>query len=484
MRASKLLLPLVAVAFAPLFVQACATGQTEIFGGAGEGGGTTASTTSASSGSGGGASSSSSSGAGGSEGPCQTAADCAAFTDACNTGACINGACGQLAANDYAPCDDGKFCTDNTACLEGVCTGGTTKTCPSSGPCSIGACDLVSDSCVDVPGNDGASCVDSDPCTLTSSCSEGVCTPGQLQDCSYLDGVCSIGSCDPQLGCVIQPVNDGTGCDDGLYCTINDACKAGLCGGVPNTCAPPGNTCLIGTCNEAQDTCTSIPGNNGLACDDANDCTSGSMCSNGNCLGGVPANNGVLCDDGDGCSLGSTCANGVCGNSNGQVVNCVNGDGCCPAGCANNADDDCMDLSGVFSQYASENRNVYIWKTPPCADLSQYTTFCQDHGLAWWSAKSQPDAQQLITHAYNLDQYHTWIQVYQSTTTDVNGMVGGYAVTVDGVGCVEGSSTGWTAFRKWACSFCDPESNAQQQDDNQSCCWDKSHTYDWFVCED
>ncbi len=66
----------------------------------------------------------------------------------------------------------------------------------------------------------------------------------------------------------------------------------------------------------------------------------------------------------------------------------------------------------------------------------------------------------------------------------MNGKVGGYTVTVDGVGCVEGSGTGWTAFRKWACSFCDPESNAQQADDNQSCCWDKSHSYDWFVCED
>jgi len=32
-------------------------------------------------------------------------------------------------------------------------------------------------------------------------------------------------------------------------------------------------------------------------------------------------------------------------------------------------------------------------------------------------------------------------------------------------------------------SFCDPESNAQQQSNNESCCWDKGHAYDWFVCE-
>ncbi len=42
----------------------------------------------------------------------------------------------------------------------------------------------------------------------------------------------------------------------------------------------------------------------------------------------------------------------------------------------------------------------------------------------------------------------------------------------------------WGAFRKWACSFCDPMSNAQEQDNGQSCCWDKGQPYDWFVCED
>jgi hypothetical protein len=197
----------------------------------------------------------------------------------------------------------------------------------------------------------------------------------------------------------------------------------------------------------------------------------------------VPGNNGAACDDGDGCTSGTTCSNGVCGNAGMTINQCINGDGCCPAACANDADDDCMDLTGVFAQYPFEGRDVYIWKTPQCADLALYTTFCQDHGLAWWSPKSAADAQQLITFAYNLDMTHTWIQVYDSTTTNVNGQVGGYNVTVDGVGCVEGSSGGWTAFRKWACSFCDPASNAQQMNDNESCCWDKGHPYDWFVCE-
>ncbi len=370
MRISKLLSLFAALVTLPLFSQACAQGQAEIIGGSEDGGGgagsTVQTTTSTGSGDGG-------------DGPCTGAEDCAGLTDACNIGACINGACGKLPANEGTGCDDGLFCTSGTSCQNGVCGGGTTTPCPASNGCVTSTCDKAADACVDVPGNEGASCVDDDPCTISSTCANGVCVPGQLVDCSYLDGTCSVGVCDPQLGCVTQGVNDGTACNDGLYCTINDTCQSGLCTGDVNTCTTPGDVCMIGSCNEGLDTCTAVPGNNGVACDDGNDCTSGSACSNGQCVGGVPANNGAACDDGDGCSTGTTCVNGVCGNANGQIMACINGDGCCPAGCANNADDDCMDLTGVYAQYASDNRNVYIWQTPPCAPLQNYTTFCQDH---------------------------------------------------------------------------------------------------------
>jgi hypothetical protein len=59
------------------------------------------------------------------------------------------------------------------------------------------------------------------------------------------------------------PSKDGTKCDDGLYCTVNDVCKGGQCGGDPNTCAPPGDVCLIGTCDEGQKKCVAVPGNDG-----------------------------------------------------------------------------------------------------------------------------------------------------------------------------------------------------------------------------
>jgi hypothetical protein len=274
-------------------------------------------------------------------GPCVMAADCADFSDSCNTGACVNGVCSKLAANEFGACDDGIGCTENDTCQMGKCTGGSLKYCPSTDTCSLGLCDMATDACIQVPGNDGASCNDMDACTLPGTCSGGTCQPGGPVDCTFLDGTCSQGFCDPALGCLVMPLADGASCDDNLFCTVNDVCKAGACGGVPNTCAAPGDVCMIGTCNEAMKSCVAVPGNDGAACNDNNLCTSGEKCAAGKCLGGVPANNGMACDDGNACTGGTTCTNGTCANPQSQILQCLNGDGCCPAGCAGN-DGDCL----------------------------------------------------------------------------------------------------------------------------------------------
>jgi hypothetical protein len=177
-------------------------------------------------------------------------------------------------------------------------------------------------------------------------------------------------------------------------------------------------------------------------------------------------------------------ADGCEASLNGDANNCSACGNKCPMNTPNCVNGVCgnVDLTGVVKTFNSENRNVYIFKTPlPCATLANYTTYCQNRGLAWWRPRSAMDAQTLITTAYNIDMTHTWIQVYGVVTT--LGTVGGFAVVTDGGNCVEASNSGWSAFRKWACSFCDPESNLQQMDNGQSCCWDKGHPYDWFVCE-
>src|SRR5439155_23765105 len=50
-------------------------------------------------------------------------------------------------------------------------------------------------------------------------------------------GACQRPSCDPESGqCVVAAALDGTACDDGKVCTVDDACHAGVCSGAPNTC--------------------------------------------------------------------------------------------------------------------------------------------------------------------------------------------------------------------------------------------------------
>jgi hypothetical protein len=327
-------------------------------------GGATASSTVASGNGGAPTGTGGSGGSGGSSG-CTIAEDCVTFSDACNLGACVNGACAQLATNESGPCDDGIGCTENESCSQGACVGASTKFCPASDSCHIAQCDPVTDACVELPGNDGAGCVDDDPCSLTAVCSGGTCVAGMPVDCSFLNGTCSVGVCDPQAGCVIAPVNDGTACDDGQFCTISDTCNGGLCGGVPNTCAPPGDVCLIGSCNEASNSCVAVPGNNGVACNDGNLCTAGETCSNGQCLDGQPANSGVACDDGNGCTGGTTCQGGTCTGPTSEILACIDGDTCCPAGCP--ADNDCLYwVSGV--QQSVPAATLTGW-TPCYSDL-------------------------------------------------------------------------------------------------------------------
>jgi hypothetical protein len=180
-------------------------------------------------------------------------------------------------------------------------------------------------------------------------------------------------------------------------------------------------------------------------------------------------------------------ANGCEVNTNADPKNCGGCGTVCPPNTPACASGKCsnIDLSGIYNQFQSSGRNVYIWKTPGmCVTLAQYKDFCPSRGLSWWSPKSAQDAQMLITTAFNYDGTHTWIQVYGLITT--LGTVGGYNVTVDSPNCVEGNNdpNAFGAFRKWGCSFCNPQSNAMQQDNGQSCCWDKGHAYDWFVCQD
>ncbi len=125
------------------------------------------------------------------------------------------------------------------------------------------------------------------------------------------------------------------------------------------------------------------------------------------------------------------------------------------------------------STYVSEGRTVQLFKTDSAAALGAYNTFCENQGLAWFTPKTAVDAQTLITNAYNIDVYHTWVITHATTSL---GTFGGFPVVVDSPECVGYSASGPSAIRKWGCSYCDPELYGT------TACWD-AHVYDWAVCE-
>ena len=55
----------------------------------------------------------------------------------------------------------------------------------------------------------------------------------------------------------------------------------------------------------------SDPGNDGLACDDGNSCTTGETCQSSLCVG-TPVVDGSVCNDGNACTTPDTCEAGVC----------------------------------------------------------------------------------------------------------------------------------------------------------------------------
>lgn len=244
--------------------------------------------------------------------------DCGANTDPCMANLCnpASGAC-DLPVPDGASCRDGDLCNGSEVCESGACVPGLPTDCSGvTSPCLQKVCNPSSGLC-DLPVADGTSCRDSDLCNGSESCQDGVCSPGTPVDCSFVVQPCLQKTCNPLTGLCDLAMPDDTSCDDSDLCNGRETCRVGACNsGVPVDCETPA-TCR--ECNSETGACTLVTGD-GLACDDADDCTSGDMCVAGNCVGtetcGV-CRDGELttdgeaasCDDGnnntcDGCEVG------------------------------------------------------------------------------------------------------------------------------------------------------------------------------------
>lgn len=219
--------------------------------------------------------------------------DCDAVAETCQVAiGCDEAAqlCLYDTAFDGTPCDDGSFCTVDDTCDDGFCGGGA-RDCAAEAPaCQVAVgCDDASEACLFDDAFDGTSCDDGVFCTDDDTCESGACAGGPPRDCSSLDVGCVVGACDEVTeSCVEAPADLGTSCSDGLFCTTADACDGdGTCTGTPLVC-PGGTTCLPQVCDEVSNACEPDPAPPATDCDDADVCTENDACNGaGVCTGTV-----------------------------------------------------------------------------------------------------------------------------------------------------------------------------------------------------
>ena len=171
-----------------------------------------------------------------------------------------------IACDGHDDCDDGNMCTED------LCD-------PSFHTCVLQPDPLMA----------GQVCDEGDVCTGIGTCEEGICEYSEVWDCTD-DEECTDDSCDIYEGCVNEPVEEGTLCDDGFFCTGGDYCTwGGICNGLLGVACVDGNPCTIDVCDEEEDTCEYLPPEFRVVA-----CGSG---SGGNTFGRPSEYNNVECPD-------------------------------------------------------------------------------------------------------------------------------------------------------------------------------------------
>ncbi len=152
--------------------------------------------------------------------------------DLCQNGVCVAGA--------VDACNDGNECTIDTCnqdygCYhipnQSPCCIGAVSVCDDANPCTDDSCDPLTGQCS--YGNNTSPCNDGKLCTENDVCDQGLCggTPMACDD----SNVCTLDSCSPSVGCLHEGLSGGV-CDDGLECSIGDTCYSGECLGDNTAC--------------------------------------------------------------------------------------------------------------------------------------------------------------------------------------------------------------------------------------------------------
>jgi hypothetical protein len=196
------------------------------------------------------------------------------------------------AAPNGTACSDGDPCTTSDTCQANVCVGASPVVCTALDSChDAGVCDPTSGVCSNPNKPDGTACNDSSACTPSDICVSGACTGQNPVICAPLDSCHTAGVCDPGTGVCSNPARpDGSGCDDGNACTTGESCLSGGCQpGTPVVCTPMDSCHDAGVCDLGTGACTNPVKADGTPCDDGSGCTVNDACSSGACTGdGVP----------------------------------------------------------------------------------------------------------------------------------------------------------------------------------------------------
>ncbi len=173
-------------------------------------------------------------------------------------------------------CDDGDICTQNLCdpdtghCAFPPVTEPPGQEGPYRDPTCTDGVDNDCDGLTDLDDTQCLACYRDEDCDDSNECTGEVCV---------------------QNVCTNPPVADGTECDDGKYCTLTDTCTGGLCSGTGSPCPDP----CVAVCDEASDSCSPSPAgtpcaddglycNGDEACDGAGSCqSSGDPCLGAGC---------------------------------------------------------------------------------------------------------------------------------------------------------------------------------------------------------
>jgi len=256
---------------------------------------------------------------------------CQALDQCHAAGTCdpASGACSNPPKPDETACNDGNGCTLGDVCRGGSCRAGAPKTCRALDQCHVpGTCSPATGSCSNPPKSDGAACDDGSVCTRRDACQAGVCTGAEPVVCTVRDQCQVPGACDPRTGLCSDPQRaSGTPCNDGDPCTLDDICQTGACRpGRPKACQALDQCHDAGTCDPASGVCSDPAKPDGVACDDADLCTTIDRCVGGVCLGSP-----LDCDDGIGCT-DDPCREGLCEHVP-RDDRCAAGDSCAAVVC-------------------------------------------------------------------------------------------------------------------------------------------------------